>query len=437
MNMRYTLRDLKTIPEVPGIYKFYSSSNLLLYVGKAKNLKKRVGSYFDLRPKELKTDKLITQIKQIEIIPVSSEFEALLLEAKLIHTHKPKYNVIWKDDKHYIYIKVTRENFPKVLFARKIDAAGDFFGPFPSTRIVREILGFLRTIFPYCTQKETAKRVCFYNHLGLCNPCPAEIIKIRGEKYEKLTNEYQANIRNIKKILNGKIDNVKKLLVSQMDFFSKGQNYEQAAIYRDRINHLDWLVNRYSPAESYITNPKLLDNIREKESRQLTSLLQNYFPQITQIHHIECYDVSNISGKLATGSMVTFMDGTPNKNLYRRFKIKLHLPNDFAMLAEIMNRRLKHADWKLPDIFVIDGGTPQLRMMQKVLMELKIVLPIIGLAKQYEEIVVPSNNTYLKIRLTQNSAALNLIKRIRDEAHRFAHSYHTLLRLKYLLTPGV
>lgn len=437
--MRISKDQINNLPQLPGIYKFSSLDNKLLYVGKARNLKKRIASYFSPDKKDLKTQKLINQIYDIGIISVASEFEALLLEAKLIHENKPKYNVSWKDDKHYIYIKITREKFPKVLFARRIDANGDFFGPFPSSTIVREILAFLRTIFPYCTQKETAKRVCFYNHLGLCNPCPAEVSKLPKAHYKKLLTQYQSNIRNIKKILAGKNDSVKKLLISQMNFFSNQQNFEQAAIYRDRLSHLDYLVNRYTPVESYIANPRLLEKIRDKETAELTNLLKNYFPQVAQVHRIECYDVSNISGKLATGSMVTFTDGVPQKNLYRRFRIKFNPsadgPDDFAMLAEVLRRRLGHPEWFLPDLVVIDGGKPQLLAATKVFRDSRINVPVIGLAKRFEELVLPKDNSYIKIKLGTYSNALNLVKRLRDEAHRFAHNYHTLLRLKYLLSP--
>lgn len=435
--MAVTQKFLRELLEIPGVYLFRDTGNTLLYVGKARNLKKRVTSYFRKDLKDAKTRKLISLIARIETIPVSSEFEALLLEAKLIKKNQPKYNVIWKDDKHYIYIKLTREQFPKVLFARKTDSQGYFYGPFPGTRIVKEILTYIRTIFPYCTQKETASRACFYSHLGLCNPCPAEIARQKGQMYQILHRRYRQNIASIRKILEGKIFHVKKLLTSQMKKFSEDKNYEEAAFCRDKLANLEYLVNHYTPASSYMENPKFLSQLRRLEQEELTALLKPYFPVLAQIRHIECFDISNISGKLATGSMVTFVGGHPDKNLYRRFRIRRKdSPDDFAMLSEMLSRRLSHPEWKLPDLFVIDGGKPQLMALTKVLADLKVNIPTVGLAKEFEEIVVPLADSYVKIALPQNSKALNLVKRLRDEAHRFAHAYHSLLRLKYLLSSG-
>lgn len=432
--MRYSSSQLKNIPPLPGIYKFYSPAGKLLYVGKAKNLVKRISSYFDNALKEPKVELMISQIGQIEVIPVSSEFEALLLEARLIRDKQPKYNVVWRDDKQYIYIKITREKFPKIFFARKADQTGAYFGPFPSSAIVKEILSYLRSIFPFCTQRESVKKSCFYHHLGLCNPCPSEIIKCTGIKYQLLRREYLRNIRNIKQILSGKTHSIKKLLSDNMQLLSKKEKYEEAAIFRDKLNKLDYLVNQYAPVDSYLNNPEMLDVLRKKERLELENILIPYFSEIGKINHIECYDISNISGKLATGSMVTFKHGAPVKNLYRKFRIKSkNIPDDFGMLQELMTRRLNHLEWQLPDIFVIDGGMPQLAALTKIMKTLKIKIPIIGLAKTFEEIVVPVNNSYSKINLPICSPALNLIKRIRDEAHRFAHAYHTHLRLKYLI----
>lgn len=432
--MKLSIRQRNKIPPLPGIYKLYSSSNILLYVGKAKNLKKRVFSYFDTQLKEPKIRLMINQIKYIEVIPVTSEFEALLLEAKLIRDCQPKYNSIGKDGKNYIYIKISNEKFPKIYFSRKVDHTGEYFGPFPSFQIVKEILSYIRSIFPYCTQKESIRRSCFYHHIGLCNPCPSDIIKLTGMEYKLLTKDYLQNIRNIKNILNGNIDILNRMLIAKMKVLSKQEDYEKASIWRDKLDKLNYLVHQYSPIESYIKNPKFLYNLRNRERLDLEKILSSYYPKISKVHYIECYDISNTSGKLATGSLVTFKDGEPDKNLYRKFRIRSkNTPDDFGMLQEMISRRLKHKEWILPDLFVIDGGALQLLVLKKVFYQLNIEIPIIGLAKEYESIVIPINNSYIKIELEANSMALNLIKRLRDEAHRFAHSYHTLLRLKYLL----
>ncbi len=432
--MLVSLDQLNNLPHHPGIYKFYSKEQNLLYVGKSKDLKNRVNSYFKDHSAEPRKLNLVNQIHHIEVILVSSEFEALLLEARLINENQPKYNVLWKDDKHYIYIQITKEEFPKILYARKIDAGGDFFGPFPSSAIVKELLSYLRTIFPFCTQKSNSKRACFYTHLGLCNPCPAQIKKTNGVKYKILKIKYKHNIGNIKRILEGKIGNVRQLLTKQMFLYSKTQEFEKARELRDKIVALDYLINQYTRVESYISDPRYLEIIVKKEQEELIFKLKPYFPKLHKLESIECYDISNISGKLATGSMVTFVNGKPDKNLYRKFRIKfVHQPNDFEMLKEILTRRLKHEEWKLPDMIIIDGGRLQLIALQKGLQNFQLKIPMIALAKRYEEIVVPVGANFIKLGLKENSPALHLVKRIRDEAHRFAHTYHLHLRLKNLL----
>lgn len=433
--MKFFTTQIKEIPDLPGIYRFYSSDHTLLYVGKARSLRKRISSYFDKQKKDEKTIKLVSQICYLDIIAVGSEFEALLLEAKLIKEYQPKYNVVWRDDKHYIYIKITRERFPKIVFARKADGDGEYFGPFPSSRIVKQILSYVRSIFPYCTQKENAKRACFYNHIGLCHPCPAVVSKLNGIAFKSGLTEYRRNIQNIRKILLGRAKAAKQLLTRQMAIFSENQKFELAAIYRDKLVQLDYLVNHYTPVDMYTENPELLRKLKNEEQQELRNFLKPYYPEIETLNHVECYDISNISGKLATGSMITFIGGQPYKNLYRRFRIKLHqAPNDFAMLSEMMTRRLKHTEWKLPDLMLIDGGKPQLVALGKIMNTFNIEIPLIGLAKKEEEIVIPHKKSYAKIKLPNDSPALNLVKRLRDEAHRFAHNYHSLLRLKYLLS---
>lgn len=434
--MNFSPKQISKIPEIAGVYFFQDAKAKILYIGKAKNLKKRVSSYFlkDING-EFKTKILISQIFTIEIIPVESEFEALLLEASLIKKNKPKYNVIWKDDKHYIYIKITKEEFPRILFCRRdMDKKAIYFGPFPSKKIVREILYYIRSIFPYCTQKKTAKRACFYFHLGLCNPCPFNIRKKEGEAYLADHKLYHKNITRIKTLLEGKLAKVHFLLKKQMGQCSDKKQFEQAAKIRDKIEKLDWLVNSYRPASAYLENPDLIYDTWKNEQKELFDLLKKYFPKISPIKRIECYDISNISGKFAVGSMVVFVDGKPAKNFYRRFRIKtVKKQNDFSMLSEIIDRRFSHKEWILPDLFVLDGGRPQLSAVKKIFLQKKTTISLIGLAKREEELVIPKQTSFIKVKLPRKSKALHLVQRLRDEAHRFAHRYHELLRLKYLM----
>lgn len=434
---QYFLNSLNLLPEEPGVYLFNNLGGTTLYLGKAKNIKKRVLSYFQKKTNfEAKTLSLISQISSVGVIPVESEFEALLLEAKLIKITRPKYNVIWKDDKHYIYIRITSEEFPRVLLSRQSnDPTSRFFGPFPSTRIIRAILSYIRAIFPYCLQSTRAKKPCFYTHLGLCNPCPAEIRKSSPQNYRYFKSLYRKNIRQIQILLQGKVKKVTQNLQKQMRDLAAVQDYEQAAKVRNKLKNLDYLVSQYQPVQVYIENPLYAEQRRRTEQQELNKILKQYFPKISGLTRIECYDVSNIAGKLATGSLVTFIAGAPAKKYYRRFKIRSATkPGDFRMLSEVMERRLRHADWELPDLLVVDGGQPQLQALKKVLKLAKLDIPLIGLAKKAEELVIPEDHTFLKLKLPYDSAALHLIQRLRDEAHRFAHKYHQLLRLKHLVS---
>lgn len=443
--MSYTSSSISTLPESPGVYRYYDGAGTILYIGKAINLRKRVSSYFQKTDLDAKTAQMVPQIERIEITEVDSEFEALLLEADLIRKHLPKYNIIWKDDKHYVYIKITDEAFPRIVFSRKEDEAKGgigqylpkaiYFGPFPSKRVVKDLLSYLRSIFPYCTQNPNSNRPCFYTHIGLCSPCPADIRKMQPEEAQQAKRLYRLNIRRIRTLLSGQIDAVKKDLQKEMQEASEQEQFEQAGRIRDRLQTLELLLRTYHAPEEYIKNPELVRTIRETEEQTLRVYLKPHLGALPPLHRIECYDISNISGTLATGSMVTFLDGEPAKDYYRRFRIRTKTtPDDFAMLREMMGRRLKHTEWDLPDLFIIDGGKPQLIAIGRVMEAFAIDRPVIGLAKHFEEIVIPLHGTFTKVRPSPDSPAIHLLQRIRDEAHRFAHKYHEHLRLKELYT---
>lgn len=421
-----------TLPETPGVYRFYNSAGKIIYIGKAINLRKRVSSYFQKNDHEAKTSQMVLQIDRIEITSVDSEFEALLLEAALIKRHLPKYNVIWKDDKHYIYIKITRETYPRILFSRREEGgSAAYFGPFPSKRVVRGMLTYIRSIIPYCSQNRNNTRPCFYTHIGLCDPCPAAIRPMLLDQARTATQRYQEHIRRIKTLLSGNIESIRRLMTREMTDAANRQSFEEATGIRDRLRTLEYLVRQYHAPEEYMQNPKLVEAIRAAEAKELRDLLLPYYPSLGPIRRIECYDISNTSGTLATGSMVTFSNGEPDKDYYRRFRIRTKTtPDDFAMMREMLARRLRHTDWPAPDLLVIDGGAPQLRALKTVLDESGMRLPVIGLAKQEEELVIPKGETFVKIDLPSSSSALHLVQRLRDEAHRFARSYHHLLRKK-------
>lgn len=434
--MLIPVKSYHAVPEQPGVYEFISSSKEVIYIGKAINLKRRVSSYFQNRNHDPKTAIFVPKIKYIKFTCVNYEFEALLLESKLIGLNQPKYNVIWKDDKRYIYIKITQDEYPRVLLSRRdIDTGAYFFGPFPSASIARDIIKNIREIFPFCTQDIRVKKNCFYTHLDLCNPCPAEIKKLPLNLQTAKKRIYQKNIYGIIKLLNGNLKDVSELLIAQMKNHADNYDFENAALFRDKLKNLDYLMKFYSAADLYIENPLYINEVWQKEQLELIDVLKPFYPLLTSIKHIECLDISNTSGVLSVGAIVTFLNNKPDKKLYRRFHMNLQNKiDDFNLLSEMLQRRLKHREWNLPDLILVDGGKPQVITLQKVLNSLRIKLPIIGLAKQYEKIVVKNKyNKIIYISLPRNSKALHLLQRIRDEAHRFAHKYHTMLRLKNLI----
>src|SRR3989338_8100512 len=425
---------LCNLPQTPGVYFLKDQYGRIIYIGKAVNLKSRVSSYFRNNPKEEKTVQIQASTSDIEIIQVFSEFEALLLEAKLINTHKPKYNVIWRDDKSYIYIKLTQTDFPSFYLARKQNTTDRLFGPFQSKRTARQILYFLREIFPYCTQKTPYKKICFNRHIGLCFPCPYEIINVKNEQRMVLTQNYKDNVRNIKRILSGNIKKVRHDLTVKMKTHAKNKEFENAALLRDRINQLEVLTLDYHNIDRYLENPAKKGEIWENERKSLLENLDRYIKLEKQFEIIECYDISNISGKFAAGSLVTFRRSGPDKSRYRHFRIKtVNQPDDYAMLNEVISRRLKHKEWQLPDLFMVDGGKQQLNILLKTLSNYRVNVPAIALAKRFEEIVVKNKDAFTSIVLPAHSPALKLVTRIRDEAHRFAHRYHQKLRAQYLI----
>ncbi len=428
-------KNISKLPEIPGVYRYLDTNGEIIYIGKAINLKRRVSSYFQKKIKDTKTENLVRNIHKIEIIPVRYEFEALLLEANLIRIYKPKYNVIWKDDKHYIYIQITAEEFPRLILTRRKEDKRSFFsGPFPSSRIAREILANIRRIIPYCTQSPNRKRACFYTHLGLCNPCPAVVKKLEQKEFARQKRVYRRNISHIKNLLSGGFEPLSRYLSTKMQHLSNENKFEEAAVYRDKLKHLNYLLN-INITNEYMADPRYISYVFKLEKDELLGILKEYYPSLTRIERIECYDISNTSGTFATGGMISFKHNLPDKSYYRRFRIKIHNKiDDFGMLKEMLERRLKHSEWKMPDLLVVDGGKPQLRVFKKVLADFLLDIPTIGLAKQNEEIVVCSRGNYFKVILPRRSNALHLVQRVRDEAHRFAHKYHELLRLKNMVS---
>lgn len=448
---------IKNLPETAGIYVFWNESGRPLYIGKANNLKRRIDSYLTTNL-STKTSKMITETEKFSFIRVNSELEALLLEARLIKKNQPKYNFTLRDDKHPLYIKITKEMYPRVITARKIEenspSGGQtlaFFGPFPSSRNVRAVLRMIRKIFPYSDHK-LSKRGCLYSQIGLCYPCPSEIEKLKSEnKKEELREIYLDNIRLIKGVFNGRIKFVRRGLTKKMKHFAEEEKFEQAAKVRSQIEKLDYITQPVIPIARFLKNPNLIEDIRDEELKELTKILSGHMDIISGLTRIECYDVAHLSGESPTASMVTFIKGEPDKSLYRHFRISLPAgkagqkkgQDDIASLKEVAKRRVKYfSSWGTPDLIIVDGGKNQVSALLEVLSTYRI--PIVGLAKRKETLVIPKkvrganlyhpSGGFILTPLTSGPAR-NLVQRIRDEAHRFARRYHHKL-IKKGLIPG-
>lgn len=442
--MKSLQQQISSLITAPGVYIFRDYEGKVIYVGKSISVRDRVKQH--LASDYEKTRALVNSAQTIEAIPVASELEALLLEANLIKQNLPHYNSTAKDDKHPLYIKITGEEYPKVITSRKEeDGRGLYFGPFPSSSAVKSVLRCVRRIFPYHSQNKIGKRPCLYAHLGLCNPCPSYIENTQNpiDKIQ-MKIEYRKNIKRIKDLLSGKSISLHKELQKEMVNAAKQEDFELASKIRDQIKNLEYITAPYKSPREYLENPNLLEDIRQNEAKSLYELLKPHFKYLKYPVRIECYDVSHLSGKNATSSMVTFVNGEPEKTFYRHFKIKSkNSRDDYAMLRETLIRRIKHfTDWGRPDLIIIDGGKGQVGAARIVLKEFNVHIPVIGLAKRLEEVVIPRLHLggvnvkeildagFIVFRLPTGSPALSLLQRIRDEAHRFVRRLHFKLRLQ-------
>lgn len=412
--------NITEISDKPGVYLLKDPSQQILYVGKASNLKQRLKSYKKDSPHP-RINRLISKITSVSIFEVDSPIEALILEANLIKKYKPEFNVLLKDDKDYIYIKVTKDLFPKILPARKksLTDAKYYFGPYPSSESVRSTLKIIRRIFPYSTCRPDAKRACLHYHLGLC---PGVCVGLVDQK------DYGKNIKNINLFLKGKNDSILRGLENEMRDLSRKLKYEEAAKIYEKIRALEYVLKPRNDVTKYMEDPDFLMTYRLSELKELKKVLNlSKIPK-----RIEGYDISNIQGQHATGSMVVLIDGATKKSEYRKFQIKkVSGISDTAMMEEILRRRF-HNDWDNPNLIMVDGGKGQLSACRKVLGEFDLKIACIGLAKKREQIYVPGKQ--YPLRLPRTSKALHVIQRLRDEAHRFAIKYHRHLRSKDILT---
>lgn len=531
--------DHLTLPDHPGVYKYFNDENELIYVGKAKSLKKRVSSYFNKNTGvNLKTKRMVKEIRRIEIILVDSELDALLLENNLIKKIQPKYNILLRDDKTYPYLLITKESFPRIFPTRKlIPKRGTYFGPFASVKAMNNVLDLIRELFTirtcsldlsYFKINEGKYKVCLEYHIGNCQgPCVGN----------QMESAYLKDLEHAKHILKGNLGIAKTYFKQEMQAFAENLEFEKAQRMKEKLD----LLEKYQ-AKSLITNPSIsnldvctlvsdektayVNYMRVKNGSMITSKnvelkkrldeseeellitalvrLQDQFQSdaeevlvniemenpieglnlslpkigdkkklldlslknalyykkekalliglnqdkkdrvIKQLQqdlslqeipdHIECFDNSNIQGTNPVASMVCFLNGKPALKEYRHFHIKtVEGPNDFASMKEIVGRRYKRLleeEKPLPKLIVIDGGKGQLSSAIEALQELGIYgkTPIIGIAKRLEEIYFPGDS--YPIHIDKKSESLKLLQRIRDEAHRFAITFHRNVRSK-------
>jgi len=405
----------ENLPDTPGVYLMKDASGAVLYVGKAGNLRRRVSSYFE-RPHESRIQKLVSEIASIDHKPTDTAIEALILEAKLIKEIRPPFNVKEKDDKSFLYVEITKEKFPRVLLVRGRDSAnGTRFGPFTSASSIREALRIIRKIFPWSTHdvkqearskkqelgSEKQARPCFDYQIGLCpGTCIGAVTK----------EEYRKNIQNLKLFFQGDKKKILRNLEKEMAAASKHLEFEKAGKLRRRIFALQHIRDVALIRDNDISNGDGDPGLRRDD------------PSGRFAQRIEGYDISNISGTSAVGSMVVFTNGTPDKAEYRKFRIRTVVgSNDVGMMREVLSRRFENS-WPLPDLVLIDGGAGQINAAKNVVREFKLKIPVIGIAKG------PTRKRNDIIGIVPKGIEKKTLIRVRDEAHRFAIKYHKKVR---------
>lgn len=433
-------QKLKDLPKTPGVYFHKNRAGEIIYIGKAAVLRNRVRQYFQAsRNRDPKTEALVADIFDTEWIEVDSEIEALFLEAEMIRRYMPKYNILLRDDKSMTYIRIDYDSsYPTVATTRRpLDDGARYFGPYLSALSVRKALKLLRRAFPFATSRVSGqKRANLHYHLGL-DPGLEE-----GKTDLK---QYRENLRKLISVIEGKRVQVISELEKDMRNAAKQQNFELATNLRNQLMTLKDLHKQI-----LFSDKENLDLSKDHALNDLAEVLGlDKLPR-----RIEGYDISHMSGTDTVASMVVFTNGVSDKAAYRKFKMRIPGNDDFAHMGEVVGRRISpknQKSWGLPDLFLIDGGKGQLGSAINVLDESNIKKPAIGLAKQFEEIIVRKNWPYLQInrkkiielhgtilesddflsiRLPHSSHIIKLLQRIRDESHRFAVSYHSVLKTK-------
>jgi len=422
-------KNLEKIPTLPGVYCFKKRKKIF-YIGKAQNLRERVKNH--LYGKNW-WERFIFKKKfkgEIGFAETSSEIEALILESRLIKKHQPSFNILWKDDKNYFYvaIKQNKEKIPYLCVTHQIkekdeDPAVLYLGPFIEGSALKKVLKFLRRIFPYYHSPAHLKNKCPWCYLNLC-PGPFATLNLKN---------YQKNIRHIISILKGKKDTVLKQLKKEMENLAKKQKFEEAARIRDKIFSLEQIMAHAHIINTFLPSQKLPLSQRNQWQEGIL-LLQSLLQTSKSISKIEAYDISNLQGKFATGSLVVFENGLPNKNMYRKFKIKTQNQHDIAMLKEVLKRRFSHQEWAYPQVILIDGGISHFNAALEIKNSFSSTkdIKVISLAKKGQKIFIEGYKKPFSFKELP-SRLYHFIIRLDKAAHFFALNYHKKLRKKDLL----
>lgn len=425
----YAAEKVKSFPHAPGVYLMKDAHQRVIYVGKAKDLRKRAGSYF-LHAAEVdeRTRFLVKEIRDIDFIQARSEVDALLMEARLIKDIQPQYNRELKDGKSFPYLQIrTHEQFPRVEATREPLSSGvKLYGPFTSP--VRGALVVMQKVFRFRTcqydiREEDSKRrffrPCLLASIGQCTaPCCGRISR----------EEYRKMIHRLQRFLDGKRDELIQEMQDEMKSASKALNFEQAAMIRDQLAALENL-NKCGDLERNV-QPEVFQMDPKRGLVGLQKVLR--LPKTPRI--IEGVDIAHLQGEATVASLVQFIDGLPFKSGYKRYKIKsVDGINDFASIGEVVYRRLKRLkeeNGTLPDIFLIDGGKGQLHSAEEAAARAGVQVKLVSLAKRDEEVFISGEEEPL--HLSRHAWSLRLLQYVRDEAHRFAQHYHHLLRSRRL-----
>ncbi|HSX32159.1 MAG TPA: excinuclease ABC subunit UvrC [Candidatus Saccharimonadales bacterium] len=438
-------KKLKELPPQPGVYFHKDKTGQIIYVGKAAKLTNRVRQYFQKsRARDPKTDALVHEIADTDWMVVESEIEALFLEAEMVRRYMPRYNILLRDDKSMSYIRIDYDSpYPTVTTTRRpLDDGARYFGPYLSTTSIRTALKGLRRVFPFATKRSVGqKRATLHYHLGLDPGL---------EEGKTSLEEYRTNLRKLIAVIEGKRKNIERELEKEMQVKAKTQDFEGAAKARNQLFALRNLTRQV-----IFSDKEFLDISKDHALSELVDLLS--LPKFPA--RIEGYDISHMQGTDVVASMVVFTNGVSDKSEYRKFKTKINHNNDFYNMNETLKRRLSEKNrkaWGAPSLVLIDGGKGQLDAAINARDESGCnTIPFVGLAKREEQIVIDklrSNVTlqtdilhklggyvkesedFILVNVPHNTNVIKLLQRIRDESHRFAVSYHSVLKEKRTTT---